>query len=64
MGAESARENVGITVSYWNTLTAIKNWKQVAKHLVAQQFGREKWYSHYKTRICLGEREYGFEALM
>ena len=32
LGAESARENVGITVSYWNTLAAIKNWKRVAKN--------------------------------
>ena len=64
LGVESARENVGITVSYWDSLAAIKNWKNVAEHLVAQQFGREKWYSHYKTRICLVEREYGFEALI
>ena len=62
LGVESARENVGITVSYWDSLAAIKNWKYVAEHLVAQQFGREKWYSHYKTRICFVEREYGFEA--
>lgn len=61
LGIESAKEEVGITVSYWQTLTDIKNWKQVAEHLFAQQLGREKWYLQYKTRICLVERDYGFE---
>ena len=61
LGVESAREEVGITVSYWESLEAIRNWKQQADHLMAQQLGREKWYEQYKTRICLVERDYGFE---
>jgi len=27
IGVESAREDVGITVSYWSDLESIKNWK-------------------------------------
>lgn len=61
LGHESARDGIGITISYWESLEAIKNWKKNAEHLTAQQFGREKWYKHYKTRICLVERDYGFE---
>ena len=61
LGHESAREGLGITVSYWESPEAIKHWKQQTEHLVAQQYGREKWYTHYKTRICLVERDYGFE---
>lgn len=60
LGVESARNEVGITVSYWESLESIKNWKAHADHRVAQQYGREKWYSAYKTRICLVERDYGF----
>ncbi len=60
LGHESAREELGITVSYWSSLAAIKNWKQVTEHLIAQKMGREKWYSMYKTRICLVERDYGW----
>jgi len=41
-------------------LEAIKHWKQNTEHLLAQQYGREKWYVHYKVRICLVEREYEF----
>jgi heme-degrading monooxygenase HmoA len=60
LGQESAREGLGITVSYWETLEAIRLWKQNADHLFAQQKGREEWYSSYKTRISKVERDYGF----
>ncbi|MCB0461285.1 MAG: antibiotic biosynthesis monooxygenase [Flavobacteriaceae bacterium] len=60
LGIDSAREAVGITVSYWESLDAIKAWKQNAEHLVAQQKGRNQWYSWYNTRICKVEREYEF----
>ncbi|WP_461051907.1 antibiotic biosynthesis monooxygenase family protein [Spirosoma arcticum] len=66
LGVESARESserrtVGITVSYWESIEAIRNWKQHAEHLIAQQTGRDRWYEAYKTRICKVERDYGFE---
>jgi heme-degrading monooxygenase HmoA len=60
LGLESAREDVGITVSYWRSLQDIKNWKANERHLVAQKTGREKWYERYKVRICKVERDYGF----
>lgn len=60
LGVEAAREGVGITVSYWASLEAIAAWKQVSEHLLAQQMGREAWYSAYKTRVCRVERDYGF----
>lgn len=62
LGHESARNEIGITVSYWSSLEAIRSWKQVTDHAVAQQMGREKWYSSYKTRISLVERDYGFNV--
>ena len=61
LGVESVREGLGITISYWESLEAIRNWKQQTEHLVAQQKGRTDWYSAYKTRICKVERDYGFE---
>ena len=60
LGIESARNEVGITISYWESLDAIRHWKADIEHLVAQRLGREKWYSTYKTRICLVERDYGW----
>lgn len=59
LGIESAREDLGITVSYWTDLESIKQWKSNAEHLIAQQLGHEKWYSSFKTRIAKVERDYG-----
>lgn len=60
LGVESARDGLGITVSYWKDLESIAAWKANAKHLVAQQAGRERWYESFKTRIARVERDYGF----
>lgn len=59
LGVESARAEVGITISYWSTLDSIKQWKANIEHLEAQKLGHEKWYSSFKTRISKVEREYG-----
>jgi heme-degrading monooxygenase HmoA len=59
LGVESVREDLGITVSYWSDLESIKRWKAQSEHRVAQQMGMDKWYSSYKTRIALVERDYG-----
>ena len=60
LGHESARDGLGITVSYWQNLEDIRNWKMNTEHLLAQQYGKEKWYSAYKVCICKVERDYGF----
>lgn len=59
LGVESARENLGITVSYWSDLESIKNWKADIEHKQAQKFGHKKWYSSFKVRISKVERDYG-----
>ena len=61
LGAESAREGLGITVSYWESLEAIRRWKNHIDHQLAQKSGREFWYSAYKTGIAKVERDYEFE---
>lgn len=59
LGIESAREDLGITVSYWSDLESIKNWKANIEHQQAQKSGREKWYTSFKVRISKVERDYG-----
>ena len=61
LGIESARSQIGITVSYWESLDAILQWKNNVEHTEARNLGREKWYQKYQLRICKVEREYGFE---
>ena len=60
LGIESAREEVGITVSYWRDLEAIKLWKEHSEHRVAQEKGRQLWYSNFRVRVSRVERDYGF----
>lgn len=60
LGVEHARDAIGITVSYWESLEAIAAWKDQADHRVAREKGRAQWYAEYTLRICRVEREYDF----
>lgn len=62
LGIESARgENgFGITVSYWASEQAIRDWQRQADHLVGQRLGREKWYERFELRVSRVDRAYGF----
>lgn len=61
LGVESAREEVGVTVSYWRDLDAIKTWSEHPAHMKAQDRGRRDWYESFSTRICRVERDNKFE---
>jgi heme-degrading monooxygenase HmoA len=60
LGIESARAEIGITVSYWESEDAILKWKNNLEHTEVRNLGREQWYNKYQLRICKVEREYGF----
>jgi heme-degrading monooxygenase HmoA len=59
LGFESARQEIGISVSYWSSLEAISAWKENATHRQAQGQAQD-WYKSFVVRICKVEREYGF----
>jgi heme-degrading monooxygenase HmoA len=59
LGMESAREGLGITVSYWTGDAEAAAWKQVSEHLIAQTRGREVWYADYAVRVATVTRAYG-----
>lgn len=59
LGLESARESMGITVSYWSDLQAIAHWKANLEHREAQALGHSRWYSSFKVRVAKVERDYG-----
>lgn len=62
LGVESARDGVGITVSYWRDETSIAAWRRNAEHRLAQQAGRDRWYADYTVRVARVERAYGSVA--
>lgn len=61
LGIESARNILGITVSYWKSLNAIAQWKNNLEHTIAREKGRTLWYKQYHLRVCKVERDYNFE---
>lgn len=61
LGVESAREQLGITVSYWKDLEAIQKWRENLEHQVARRKGKKAWYEQFTTRIAKVERDYSFE---
>ena len=60
LGMDSARDQLGITISYWESLEAIKQWKMNADHMEAQLKGKSEWYKSFSVRIAKVEREYSF----
>ena len=64
LGIESARnaDGLGITVSYWESEEAIKNWRQHAEHLVVQKMGRENFYEWYESHVGKIERAVSFKS--
>ncbi len=64
LGLESVRDagGHGITVSYWASEEAIREWKDQSQHQIAQETGRARWYAEYRVRIAKVERAYGFSG--
>lgn len=62
LGVESARdEQLGITVSYWDSIDAIQAWKEHSAHIIAQEKGKFEWYQSFSLRVCKVERQSFFE---
>ncbi len=47
-----------ISISYWNSVNDISNWKQNSEHLVAQELGKKAWYESYHVQVVEILREY------
>jgi glutathione S-transferase len=64
LGIESARgaDGFGITVSYWDSLQAIAQWKADPRHRKVQSRGRTNFYARYEVRVCTVDRGYKYPA--
>ena len=51
--------NNEIAISYWDSESQIREWKQNREHLAVQELGRSKWYKSYSVQIVEVQREYG-----
>lgn len=61
LGVDSARAEIGITVSYWKDSESIQAWRSNLEHQAAQKLGYERWYQSFTLRIARVERAYEFE---
>jgi heme-degrading monooxygenase HmoA len=60
LGMEYGGGETELTISYWENLESISQWRNVAAHTIARDLGREKWFQAFKVRIAKVERDYEF----
>jgi heme-degrading monooxygenase HmoA len=61
-GFRDAVNREGVTISYFTSLEAIHQWKNLADHKTAQQLGRDAFYEEYSVQVCEVLKNYGFKA--
>ena len=61
-GFRDATSRDGVTVSYFSSLEAISEWKNLSEHKVAQQLGRDSFYEEYSIQVCEVLRDYGSKS--
>lgn len=47
-----------VALSYWPDEAAIRAWKAHPEHLLAQQHGRDRWYTAYSVEVAEVRRAY------
>lgn len=50
-----------LSVIWWEDHESLAAWRDDAKHRVAQQLGREKWYQWFRLEVCDRRRASRFE---
>jgi heme-degrading monooxygenase HmoA len=56
-----AEDGERLTVVWWKDAETLAAWASDARHRVAQQTGREKWYDYYKLDVAQIVRVSNFE---
>ncbi|TAN68548.1 MAG: antibiotic biosynthesis monooxygenase [Methylobacter sp.] len=57
LGYETARQDIGISVSYWESPEAIQAWKAHPEHRKVQEM-EAMWYGESRIRVSKVERDY------
>lgn len=51
-----------VTISYWESEEAIRDWKNNERHRIAQARGKGGWYRDYSLKIAKVTRSYSFDS--
>ncbi|MDI3402663.1 antibiotic biosynthesis monooxygenase family protein [Streptomyces cavernicola] len=62
LGMDSARTpgGLGITVGYFESEDAIREWRSQVEHRAARERGRAQWYENFSVHVSKVERSYSF----
>lgn len=50
-----------VSISYWDSVEAIENWRDDERHRLAKQKGKAVWYDHFSIEICKIENSKNWE---
>ena len=56
-----AEDGERLTVVWFRDEESLREWRQQARHRIAQKTGREKWYEYYKMEVASVIRASAFE---
>ncbi len=56
-----AEDGERLTIVWWENEETLRQWREHARHRVAQQAGRERWYAYYKMDVAEVVRKRDFE---
>ncbi|MEO5629576.1 MAG: antibiotic biosynthesis monooxygenase, partial [Thermomonas sp.] len=65
LAMDSSRDvqGFGITVAYFDSEDAIKDWRDHPEHAQVRAQGRASWYDGFAVRVARVERAYGWERV-
>jgi len=55
-----AADGEGVAIVEFESLEAVKAWREHPEHLAAQAAGRDRMFSSYRIQVCTVERDYSF----
>ena len=56
-----AEDGERLTIVWWENEETLAQWREQARHRVAQRMGREQWYAYYKMEVAEVVRARNFE---
>lgn len=51
-----------LSLSFWQNEQAVRSWRQLEAHRMAQREGRSQVLSHYRLRVASVSRDYGLSS--
>ncbi len=57
----AAEDGERLTVVWWKDEETLRQWRELPRHRVAQNAGRERWYQRYRMEIARIQRRTAFD---